>query len=133
MITEDYVSFEIAKLLKEKGFDEPCESAYTPEGQYCLSCYLGPVHRKIRNSEAPEYSYGPTAPTLQITMKWLRKVHHLFIFISTWKKLDNEEDKYYYEIRDLNNSDYETLFSSEVGSYEQTCESAIKYCLKNLI
>ena len=24
MITEDYVSFETAKLLKEKGFDEPC-------------------------------------------------------------------------------------------------------------
>jgi len=23
-ITEDYVSFEIAKLLKEKGFDEHC-------------------------------------------------------------------------------------------------------------
>lgn len=24
MITEDYVSFETAKLLKEKGFDEVC-------------------------------------------------------------------------------------------------------------
>ena len=23
-ITEDYVSFEVAKLLKEKGFDEKC-------------------------------------------------------------------------------------------------------------
>ena len=28
-ITEDYVSFEIAKLLKEKGFDIPCDSYYT--------------------------------------------------------------------------------------------------------
>ena len=27
-ITEDFVSFEIAKLLKEKGFDEPCRSLY---------------------------------------------------------------------------------------------------------
>ncbi len=24
MITEDYVSFETANLMKEKGFDEPC-------------------------------------------------------------------------------------------------------------
>ena len=24
MVTEDYVSFETAKLLKEKGFDEKC-------------------------------------------------------------------------------------------------------------
>ena len=28
MITEDYVSFETAKLLKEKGFDEPCQYFY---------------------------------------------------------------------------------------------------------
>ena len=41
MITEDYVSYEVAKLLKEKGFDEPCECAYSEEGQYLLSCYKG--------------------------------------------------------------------------------------------
>jgi hypothetical protein len=28
MITEDYVSFEVAKLLKEKGFNEPCIATY---------------------------------------------------------------------------------------------------------
>lgn len=28
MITEDYVSFETAKLLKEKGFDESCRAVY---------------------------------------------------------------------------------------------------------
>ena len=28
MITEDYVSFETAKLLKEKGFDGICRTAY---------------------------------------------------------------------------------------------------------
>ena len=28
MITEDYVSLEVAKLLKEKGFDEPCDFVY---------------------------------------------------------------------------------------------------------
>ncbi len=37
MITEDYVSFETAKLLKEKGFDELCYQKYdsqlpTPKG-----------------------------------------------------------------------------------------------------
>lgn len=30
-ITEDYVSFETAKLLKKKGFDEPCECLYDTE------------------------------------------------------------------------------------------------------
>jgi hypothetical protein len=28
MITEDYVSFETAKLLKEKGFDATCKKYY---------------------------------------------------------------------------------------------------------
>jgi hypothetical protein len=28
MITEDYVSFETAKLLKEKGFNERCNRVY---------------------------------------------------------------------------------------------------------
>lgn len=32
MVTEDYISFEIAKLLKEKGFDEMTEAAI----KYCL-------------------------------------------------------------------------------------------------
>jgi len=33
MITEDYVSFETAKLLKEKGFDEYC-GYYDQTGEY---------------------------------------------------------------------------------------------------
>ena len=28
MITEDYCSFEVAKLLKENGFDVPCNHYY---------------------------------------------------------------------------------------------------------
>lgn len=30
-ITEDYCSFEVAKLLKEKGFDEACRAVYEEE------------------------------------------------------------------------------------------------------
>ena len=32
MATEDYVSFETAKLLKEKGFDCECSRFYMPNG-----------------------------------------------------------------------------------------------------
>ena len=55
MITEDYVSFETAKLLKEKGFDEKVISFYTP----------GDIPR----------------PTLQMAMKWLRKTHNFHIWV----------------------------------------------------
>ena len=33
MIQEDYVSFETAKLLKEKGFDGECFAAYNGNGK----------------------------------------------------------------------------------------------------
>jgi len=39
MITEDYVSFEIAKLLKEKGFDVPCIGRYSVRSKkFHLDC-----------------------------------------------------------------------------------------------
>lgn len=34
MITEDYVGFETAKLMKEKGFDEICYLGYNKNGEY---------------------------------------------------------------------------------------------------
>lgn len=69
MITEDYVSFETAKLLKEKGFDgevQPVSSKniYEP--------YKG---RLIGN--IPEHAI--IAPTFQMAMKWLREVHNKII------------------------------------------------------
>ena len=127
MITEDYVSFEIAKLLKEKGFDGECSCYYffKDEAQFEESL----THWNWNNG----YTFRYSAPTLQMVMKWLREVHHLFVFISTWRKINDVQDQYYYEIRELGSKDYDTLFSNVVGSYEQTCESAIKYCLENLI
>lgn len=136
MITEDYVSFETAKLLKQKGFDEPCESAYTENGQYLLSCYKGISGRRIKNSESLNFSYSVVAPTLQMALKWLREVHKLFIFISTWLKHKDGTVQYYYEIRNLNDEDFETLYdytSKELNSFEKVAEASIKYCLEKLI
>lgn len=125
MIKEDYVGYETAKLLKEKGFDEECNIAYfngtlvdyTMFG-FCLGGDL------------------IDCPTLQMAMKWLRIVHNLFIFISTWLRHKDGTIQYYYEIRNLNDEDFETIAEctiSEFDSPEKTCEAAIKDCLENLI
>ena len=120
MITEDYVSYETAKLLKEKGFNWDCKTKkFYPEPDY--------------DQESPN---GVYAPTLQMAMKWLREVHGLFIFISTWMKWKDGTIQYYYEMRNLNDDDFETLYdytSKEINSYEKACEEAIKYCLEKLI
>ena len=71
MIEEDYVSFETAKLLKEKEFngDVNCTHVYT-YGRVVSKDYFRDIN------ELEEYVQ---APTLQMAMKWLMKVHEIFI------------------------------------------------------
>ena len=137
MIEEDYVSFETAKLLKEKGFDEMCFH-YWHEKDNEL------VHSKsphpIRNITNPCF-FGPAAPTLQMAMKWLREVHGVFISICNGNhKADNRDtstpdDVYCFfvitDTRALYEEEKQCL--KEFSSYEEACEAAIKYCLENLI
>ena len=67
MITEDYVSFEVAKLLKEKGFVEPLVNYYyTAKGERVG--YLMTEEQYL-------------CPTHQLAMKWLREVYNIFIVI----------------------------------------------------
>ena len=125
MITEDFVSFETARLLKEKGFDIYVSSFYDVDGEFS------------RKEADWNWNIGSrySAPTLQMAAKWLREVHKLFIFISTWLMHENSV-QYYFEIREIKTSDFETLYdytSEELNSPEKATEVAIKYCLENLI
>ena len=129
MITEDYVSFETAKLLKEKGFDESTSMVYMSYGDLCK------LHRydSIRNSNYNDITknyFEYTAPTLQMTCKWLRETYHLHILfeISDPSQIN---PKYYFIVWDTSkqNSYLVDLFDS----YEEACEEAIKYCLENLV
>ena len=74
MITEDYVSFETAKLLKKKGFNEDCYTCY-------LIDEIQHYDYESRNRDLIEGVIS--APTLQMTMKWLREIHNIDIF--PWK------------------------------------------------
>ena len=122
MITEAYVSFETAKLLKEKGFDEVCHSYYDIryENQLVIS---------ELNLTQDDDSY--LAPTQQMAMRWLRKRHKLHCNVVL---KDITEDTYVYSIADLGDNRHwirgEYL---EYPSCEEACEAAIKYCLENLI
>ena len=66
MINEDFCSYEVAKLLKEKGFDEDCYTFY--------ECDDKELYREERipccNSRSDDYA----APTHQMAMKWLREI-----------------------------------------------------------
>ena len=148
MITEDYVSFEVAKLLKEKGFDWPCHGTYDTAvtgGKPKFSEYevLSYFPYGMKNSD-DKYDMVISAPTLQMAMKWLREVHNLFIEIQCYGCECDEKAHFEYsyvisEYVEFNNNVCTTFglekryAKSQFLSYEEACEAAIKYCLENLI
>ena len=140
-IEEDYVSFETAKLLKEKGF----------EGYSIITIYDGNAasayFKELQEKHLPYSSDDPklkefyyTRPTLQMAIKWLRKVHNIHIELN-WDKGNQlynfniwKPGKYQPEISSLDlwriYKDYN--YPGE-WNYEEAAEEAIQYSLKNLI
>ena len=121
MITEDYVSFETAKLLKERGFDGECRDYYNIDGHFYSEDFKS------------NWNFGKgaitifSAPTLQMAMKWLREKHN--IFLSIQQHMDMSYVWYTYANGIPRGCDRE----SHNNSYEEACDAAIKYCLENLI
>ena len=131
MITEDYVSFETAELLKETGFDEECIGFYTPEKEIHFT-FLGETNSTWLDDSI-------SAPTLQMAMKWLRGVHHLHIDIVRGPK------GYHPWIQtvplgvnivapsDILGIKTVGLWRVSVDTYEEACEAGIRYCLENIV
>jgi hypothetical protein len=121
MTKEDYVSFEVAKLLNAKGFKGEFHKYYWgyEPGKEILT----------DGSFDPEYDYP--APTLQMAMKWLREEHKIAINIG-WDEVFEENFQWWCIILSQNSG--KILRESEYcKTYEEACEAAIKYCLENLI
>lgn len=153
MFKEDYVSFETAKLLKEKGFREWCRECYgtdvrhngvsisfdeeldlKDEGRGDEIEYVegGIMHNlSCNNSDKDIYA----APTLSIAMNWLLDTYKLHIVPTPYP----HEDGVFYWAYKIAFLDSETLAvmvvkqKSGFDSKENACEDAIKYCLENLI
>jgi hypothetical protein len=155
MITEDYASFETAKLLKEKGFDSDVVGCHG--GFYSERCYesgygiktqsgqeIGIVYDDLTNSDLDYDEY--LRPTLQMAIKWLREVHNIHIAVNITYS-ENHEDfhpDYYACISNTETGEScikeicalvedETLTPKGFSTSEEACEAAIKYCLEHLI
>lgn len=77
MNKEDYVSFEVAKLLKEAGFDVPTSTHYSNRGD-------------VWQSSAPEdYNDDKSCkacsrPTQALAARWLREVYGIHVMINPY-------------------------------------------------
>jgi len=114
-ITEDYVSFETAKLLIKKGFDFNAEY----ESYYTLGGVV--IYFKDRTQDI---NIAPRI-TLQMAMKWLRKVHNIDISIIPLRS----HKEYLPRIE----SDTISHDAIPCRKHEEACEAAIKYCLEHII
>lgn len=118
-IEEDYVSFEVAKLLNEKGFEQyKCQHSYDSKGVFQWSDNLDP--------------YECSAPTLQMACAWVRsKGYSIEIHATAYGWIWN--------ICKINGTDI--CWSEDKGpnsggawdDYDECTESALKYSLENLI
>ena len=118
MIKEAYCSYEVSKLLKEKGFDEPCCGRYSIRSkEFHLDC------TKMCNNGG---LFECAAPTHQMAMAWLREKYgfHIYTFYENefhWHYvIDSLTKKWRYSV-------------SENKSNDEAIEAALKYTLKNLI
>ena len=136
-IIEDYVSFETAKLLKEKGFDGDTASCYILEDSTHHIMSDKVVQSEYYESQdSNEHGHLIQAPTLQMAIKWLREEYKIMITIIP-QEVNVGVDRMCYAIYRITEDLYQPLYNGKVGnlvdSYEEAVEAAIKYCLENLI
>ena len=149
---EQLVSFETAKLAKNKGFDEICTSHYVNEKPFysvdepkqLFNTVLRYGNRKETyestsvlwfknsdlhykdNSEKFRFNKGYTAPTQSLLQKFLREKHNIIIIVD---KIDSTLNSgFYYNI-------YSVLVENNYGilefkTYEEALEKGLFEALK---
>ena len=126
---EAYVSYETAKLLKEKGFDWPTIEYYSSSGS---------IYRFTEGIADICGIMSYQRPTQQMACAWLREEHKIHITTEPLEMFKEERIVYEPTIYLLNDFDdfaleYETVHLKECDTNEDAIEAALEYVLKNLI
>lgn len=134
----DFVTFGIAKKLKEKGFDELCLAYYTNDdtlyynyshkpGACYKDCYLS--HNLMpKDSVSGKFADAPT--TLQV-LKWLRNEKEIYCL----PHFEQGIDIWLFCIeRPLAGTEFAEYISESIyNTYEDAAIAGIEYVLDNLI
>ena len=133
MITEDYVSFETAKLLKEKGFNVETEhEMWYVVKQFSTGCHWNSCTYKVGDiTREYDEKCCIAMPTLQMAIKWLRETYNIHIVLSPNKKMNNQYCSIIFVDKEGELHPQPTDFFH--GSYEEAADNAIKYSLENSI
>lgn len=127
---EAYCSYEVSRLLKKKGFDEPCRSYFTDNVDYIDSSYS--------TEELTDLNMGvwdTLRPTHQMACAWLREVHKVLIVIDAYHADHWEGYIDSFEIRIYSHAST-IIVPNEIAhhtDYTEAVEAALKYSLENLL
>ena len=137
MIKERYVNFEVASLLRDKGFDEECIKTYNiSNGQM----YIG---GESCNSEFTDISEMITAPTQAMACDWIEETFN--ISIEVWVGIIGYRIEILNALKDPNIAASSIIhdFNDDAlcgdnsdgswSSKELAYNEALKYVLTNLI
>lgn len=125
MTKERYCSFEVSKLLQEKGFDGPCRSYFINDlGDY-RRCTVEITNRDCSSKQI-------LRSTHQMAMDWLREIHKLHIGIV------RGPNGYHITIETIplgvvKYVTREIVGTNYVESFRDAVEASLKYCLTELI
>ena len=132
---EDYISLKTAKLLKIKGFNEPCEkkinidTGFISDCDYDHICYINSV---LSESEC-------SCPTLYEVEKWLRKNYNCII--TTNVEFYTNGTNYLFQVLFYDENGYDCISDKSSGlygdngeykSYEECLDAAIIEAIKHI-
>ena len=124
-ITEDYCTYEVSKLLKEKGFDWKCLAHWFIGIDRNFSISVTPQNWNEVKTDLDWLS----CPTHQMAMKWLRKKG-----IRICIDYNNMSGDWYATIaKEYDGQMGERIRSEHFTLYEEAVDAALKYCLTELI
>lgn len=123
---EEFITFEIAKKLKEKGFREECLAYYTTDDKYLQVIDIDYKEFLVSHNSIkyPNNNYVD-APTISQVLDWLReeKKYHIEI---------NYNESYGYNIIRITDSEYKGG-GREFKSFREVALAGIEYVLDTLI
>ena len=123
MITEQYVTYETAKMLKEAGFDVPV---------YDFWNYIG-EHVEGRSDRAADYNrenHQTSRPTQSLAARWLREYCGIHVSIEPYANM------WHWILWKINGtfiSNSSKVVKKEFESYEEAMEAGLQEALKLII
>lgn len=122
---EDFVNFELAKKLKEKGFDLEETEIY---GKFDSDELF---HSQLYFNYIETMDYDETiAPTISQVLKWLRE-KKLYVGVTYSPKIEGSQDFFYATIQYI--GDYKkTIYPNDsYDNWEEAALNGIEYAIDN--